>query len=95
MLTSDDKYWSTLTEKQVKSNAKLWSKQMTTKRLETFIDWYRSIMEKESKKLTDAEKQGTITDRTQSIQALHNRERVALIARFMRECPKEEVPNWL
>jgi hypothetical protein len=95
MLTSDDKYWSTLTEKQVKSNAKLWSKQMTTKRLETFIDWYRSLQEKESVKLTEAEKHGIVTDRTQSIQALHNRERVALIARFMREYPKEKVPSWL
>jgi hypothetical protein len=95
MLTADDKQMLALDEKGIMNMAKLWSKEMTTKRLETFIDWYRSIIEKESKKLTDEELYGSITERTQSIQALHNRERVALMARFIRECPKEKVPSWL
>ena len=95
MLTSDDKYWATLNREQIVDNAKLWSKKFTTKRLEVFIDWYCSLIVKIFEKLTEQEKQGEVTENTQSIEALTNRKQTALIARFMREYPKEEIPTWL
>lgn len=95
MLTSDDKYWSSLNREQILSNAQLWSKKFTTKRLETFIGWYSSLITKIFGQLTEQEKQGEITERTQSIEALTNRKQTALVARFIRECPKEEIPAWI
>jgi len=95
-MTTDNQYWLSLTEDQVKDTAKLWSKKFTTKRLETFIDWYRKINRNLFLTLSEAERQGKIeTDNCKEMAAIHNRERVALIARFMRENPKESVPDYL
>jgi len=95
MITSDNKYWASLNKKQILDNAGLWAKEYTIKRLEMFVDYYRSVQDRSFKQFTEEEKQGIETDRTQSYKAVSNRERTALIARFMRECPKEEIPEWL
>lgn len=58
MITSDNKYWSSINNKEIIDIAKLWSKKYTTKKLEAFIANYRSLMQKNFLMLTDEEKKG-------------------------------------
>lgn len=95
MLTSDNKQWLAATREDLMTIASEWSKKMTARKLERLIGWYRVVQLKVSARLNNAEKMGASTENTQEMQAVHNMEITALVARFMRECPKEQVPEYL